>query len=186
MNTILHNRPRPKILKYVASKLKDILMPVLLATRSGLQKQVLDKSLDYVSGLESPLINPDKLLNDKGKNLQLYDTMMLDDRISSIVNLKKKMTLSVNGEFVPASDDPKDVEVKDWIQDVLENMTIRWWDVFDNWLDAMVYGFKVGEKVFAMEDARIVLKTIKFKHSIFFDSGYGKYGELDEVAIGRH
>ena len=166
--------------------LKDILTPVVKATKSGLQKQVLEKSLDYTSGLEFDAINPDRLLDDKNKNLQLYEVMMTDDRISSIVELKIRLALSVNGEFVSASDDDKDVEISEFVDKMFYGMITKWWDVLYNILEGgIVKGFKVGEKVFDMVDGKIVLRNIKFMNSMFFDFGYSKFGGLDKLYIGR-
>ena len=114
------------------------------ASRGGLQTQILDKDLDYESGIEFPLQNPDKLLDDKGKDLTLYDTMMGDDRVKSIVELKIRMALSANGDFVAPSDDPAHIEQKEFISKTLYGMEIKWWDVLYNLLEGgIVHGNKV-------------------------------------------
>jgi SPP1 gp7 family putative phage head morphogenesis protein len=186
MKTILPGRKHKRLFSRIKHTLKDIFSPIVKATRSGLQRRVLEKSLDFASGLEWAGENPDKLLEDKAKTLQLYDTMMLDDRISSIVELKIRLALSVHGEFVPASDEDKDIEIKEWVEDVLTNMTTRWWDVLYNLLEGgIVHGFKVGEKIFDRIDGKIILRNIKFMHSMYFDFGYSEYGDLDKLYIGK-
>jgi SPP1 gp7 family putative phage head morphogenesis protein len=165
---------------------KNLFQPIINATKSGLQKRYLQKSLDFVSGLEWEEKNPDKLLDDKSKTLELYDIMMQDDRISSIVELKIRLALSVNGEFVAASEEEKDVEINEWVSTMMYGMITRWWDVLYNMLEGgIVHGFKCGEKIFDMEEGKIILRNIKFMHSMFFDFGYSKYGDLDKLYIGK-
>lgn len=159
---------------------------VLAGGSKGIQKQILEKSLDYVSGLETEQQNPDKLLDDKNKDLTLYDLLLNDDKINGTINMKKRLVLSVGGDVVPASDDPKDVEVADFVSDCIYNMYIRWWDVFDNLLDGWSYGFKCGEKCFDVIDSKVKPINIKFMHSVHFDFDYDEYGKLDKLIIGKN
>jgi len=186
MKTILPGRRIRKAYSSTKHTLKDLFAPMVKATRAGLQKRVLEKSLDFASGLEWIGTNPDKLLEDKAKTLQLYDIMMLDDRISSIVELKIRLALSVHGEFVPASDEEKDTELAEWISEMFYGMPIRWWDVLYNLLEGgIVHGFKVSEKIFDMVDSKVILRNIKFMHSMYFDFGYSEFGDLDKLYIGK-
>jgi SPP1 gp7 family putative phage head morphogenesis protein len=186
MKTILKSKRRLRPIRWITHKLKDLFAPVVKATKSGLQKSILRKSLDFVSGIEWPETNPDKLLDDKGLDSRLYDAMMMDDRISSIVELKIRLALAVNGEFVPASEEEKDVEINEFIDTMFYSMSIRWWDVLYNLLEGgIVHGFKVGERMFDMVDGKIIIRNIKFMHSLFFDFEYNEWGDLDKMIIGK-
>ena len=50
---------------------KEFFQPVISATGDITTKNILTKALDYNSGIESMLQNPDKMLNDNNKDLTL-------------------------------------------------------------------------------------------------------------------
>ena len=168
-------------------KLKETKQPIP-------SKKILKKTLDYSSGLEYQLENPDSLLTNKGKDLTFYDTMMLDDKIKGTIELKKKMCLAVPWSIKPGTDEDSDQEIADEIKrqfDTLATSTvnpryskIQFNNVLDNLLDSMIYGFKIGEKRFVLENGFIALKNVHFMHSIFYDFGYDEWGEWDKLRIG--
>lgn len=167
--------------------LKNLLTPFKSVFKTSLQKEILSKSLDYTSGLETQLINPDDLLKDKGKSLTFYDTMMLDDRLSSIIELKKRMTLSCDSDIKACNGEDDSHERADFFRTMFSNMRYDINNYFESMLDSMVYGFKVGEKIFKVNDKnQWVLNHIRFKHSIFFDFEYDDYSNLDALHIGRY
>jgi SPP1 gp7 family putative phage head morphogenesis protein len=187
----------------ILNKPRDFFYPILSLFRNSAfpdQSEILKKNLERNYGLEYELENPDTLLEDKGKDVTFYDKIMLDDRIKSIIELKKKMVLAVDHDFVPASDDERDMEINDFIRwQFNEALVISFDDILDNFLDAMIYGYKVAEKIFdtaqsAMKKGIRVpsqhmgkwfLTNIKHKHSVFFDFDYDEFGNLNELIIGR-
>lgn len=146
---------------------------------------ILRKELDYLSGAETRLENPDALITEKGKDLTLYDTMLLDDVIYSTIELKKKMVLSIPWNIVPATDEEQDIEKADFVKDVLCNLQISFDDHLDNLLDAMIYGNKVAEKIWDVRGGKWVWKNLLHKHSKYYDYDYDEYGFLDKLVIGR-
>lgn len=168
----------------MAKSMKEIFQPIISATRDLLTKKILTKSLDYYSGIETKLQNPDRVITDNNKDLKLYDLMLLDDKIKNTLDIFKRMVTSVGGDFIPASKDPIDKEICEFVKDVFDNMKIRFWDVFDNMLDARAYGFKCGEIMWDVRDGKVVIENIKFKHSLYFDFDYDEYSELSEVRVG--
>jgi SPP1 gp7 family putative phage head morphogenesis protein len=164
--------------------LKDEFKPIISATRDLTTKSILTKALDFNSGIESQLQNPDKMLTANNKDLTLFDTMLLDDKIRNTLEIFKKMVTSVGGAFTSASDDPIDEEIAQFVDKTFNNMKIRFWDVFDNLLDARAYGFKCGELMWDIKDSKAVLTNIKFKHSLFFDFEYDDVADLKGVHIG--
>ena len=51
---------------------------------------------------------------------------------------------------------------------------------------AVVYGFKVAEKVWAVEDDNIILKNLKFRHSLLFDFEYDEFANLAVLHIAYY
>jgi SPP1 gp7 family putative phage head morphogenesis protein len=163
-------------------------------------EQVLTKTLDYNAGLESELENPDSLLENKSKDLTFYDTLLNDDKIKSSIELKKRLTLSSNGDVISASEETQDQDIADFCRWQFENMFVDFYDILDNYLDGMVYGFKVGElmwinEAIATEKGILVpdqfkgkwwVGNIKHKHSVFFDFEYDEYGNVKALLIGRN
>ena len=170
------------------ANLQNDYAPVVQSTK-GIKGEILKKSLETTSGLQQDLRNPDALLDKKGKDLRLYDTMMLDGRIQSVVELKKILVLSVPNKIISASDDPVDVERADFAQQVLDDLKSPVWDdVLDNLLDSIIYGFKIGELIWSdkLINGKWVWEKFKFKHPLFFDFEYDEFGNLKQVLVGRN
>lgn len=164
-------------------------------TDEDLGEELLKRKLDLWSGLELQFLNPDRFLREHRKTLIFYDTMMLDDRIKSITDLKKRSILSVPYTFNPASDRDQDKTICEDVQYQLENLklgeyNISLYDILDNFLDAPYYGFKCAEKVYRLASrthgtSYVRLCSIKHRHSIFFDFLYDDYKNLQGVWVGR-
>ena len=159
-------------------------------------KEIVRKDLDYDSGSEIREENPDDLVRDKGDlDYSIFDEMLLDDRVSMAMDLKKRLTLSVPADVIPASEDEKDIEIADEIKEQLgltknskyqHTFGYSFWGWLDNLMDAMSYGYKVGEKVFQRDGSRIYLENVKFKHSKYFNFEYDEYGNLQTLIIGKN
>ncbi len=149
-------------------------------------KALEQRGLEEAAGLESAEMNPDDFLDKKGKDLTFYDAMMKDDRIKLAIEAKKTIVLSVTNKVVAVSDRKEDIEKAEFAQEVIDGMKIRWRDVLKNMLDAMVYGFKVGEIIWKIsKDAKWVWHNIKFMHSVFYDFTYEENKDLKSALIGR-
>lgn len=164
--------------------------------RTGLTKSIFKKELEYSSGSEIEEHNPAQLLQDKGDlEMKLYDAMLLDDRVSLAIELKKRLASSVKADIYPASEDDKDVEIATEIENQLKvkgesyyNHTpgFSFWSSIESMLDACAYGYKVAEKIWAIENGKIVLKNLKFKHSKYYDFNYDEYANFNELIIGKN
>lgn len=140
--------------------------------------------------------NPDSLLSDKGdKELAIYDMMMLDDRVSMAINLKKRLALSVPANLTPASEDERDIEIANEVESQLKingestythDCGYSFWSSIDNMMDALSYGFKVAEKIWEIDGDRVYLKNLKFKHSKFYDFEYDEYANINKLLIGHN
>jgi hypothetical protein len=164
--------------------------------KSGLTKQIFEKSLEYASGMEVEQENPDQLIRDKGnRDLDIYDCMLLDDRVKMAINLKKRLALSVKANIIPASDDEKDIEIAQEVENQLKvngessythESGYSFWSSIDNMMDAIPYGYKVSEKVWKIVDGKIVLNNLKFKHSRFYNFDYDEFANLDKLIVGKN
>ena len=69
--------------------------------------------------------------------------------------------LSKSYIITSASDDPEDVAIKEFVEDMIENMTIPFREVDKNLNTAIKYGFSANERVYTLnKDNRIVIDAI--------------------------
>jgi hypothetical protein len=125
---------------------------------------------------------------------------MTDDKIKSSIELKKRLVLSSAGDIIPASEDKQDIEIAEFCKWQFDNTSIPFNDLLDNFLDGMVYGFKVGEIIWENEETaaeKLIIVppeymgkwwvgNIKHKHSLFFDFQYDTFGNVEALLIGKN
>ena len=87
--------------------------------------------------------NPDDLVGKRG--YAVYDQMQRDAQIQACLMIKKFAVLSRGWEVHPASDDPADVRIAEFVRFALEDMRGSILDVLTNVLDALAKGFSVME-----------------------------------------
>jgi phage gp29-like protein len=87
--------------------------------------------------------NPDDLIGSRG--YAIYDQMQRDAQIQACLTIKKLAVLSHGWEVHPASEDPSDREVADFVRFALEDMRGSILDVLYNAMDALAKGFSVME-----------------------------------------
>lgn len=106
--------------------------------------------------------NPDKL------DWKVYDKMYLDPQIRSCINFIDYAKLSKDWFITPASTDPEDVKVKEFIEHCLNNLRTPFRLVRKNMYTSLRYGYSVGEinyKTSMWEgELRIVPDTIQPLH----------------------
>lgn len=90
-----------------------------------------------------PPYNPDDLIGKRG--YAVYDQMQRDAQIQACLNIKKAAVLSHGWQVHPASDDPADVRVAQFVRFALEDMRGSILDVLHNALDTLAKGFSVME-----------------------------------------
>ena len=110
--------------------------------------------------------NPDDLIGKRG--YAIYDQMQRDAQVQACLMIKKLAVLSRGWEVHPASNDPRDVEVADFVRFALESMRGSILDVLYNVLDALAKGFSVLEMNYSVLDGepysgRVGLASIKAK-----------------------
>lgn len=176
-------------------KLTEYLAPFLrLFKDESIQQDIVKKSLDRWAGLETEEQNPDRLLNETGRNITLYDSMLMDDRIDFALQLKKRMILANTYKVEPVSEDEKDVAIAEDVSAMLgitdgkypHDLGYSFGAFIDNALDAMVYGFKVAEKIFRYSpDGKLYTFSLRHRHSLIYDFNYDEYGGLSKLLIGN-
>lgn len=125
--------------------------------------------------------NQDALLLKKGKGLELYDRMLLDDTVDGTLSLMKAMVKAADWEIEPASDDEKDIEIKDALKENLEAISPSFRDTLDNQLDCLNYGFSLMEPVWDrdMMPGKWWLRSIKGKYPHYCIFVVDDVGDLD-------
>jgi SPP1 gp7 family putative phage head morphogenesis protein len=85
--------------------------------------------------------NPGWLISAKG--MEEVERMRRDDAFGAYMDMKKSAVLSVDGHYVPASDEDTDVERSDFMQDVTERLDGSLKASLREILSAMEYGYSV-------------------------------------------
>jgi hypothetical protein len=100
--------------------------------------------------------NPDKLKHSD------YMDMLDDPQIDTAYSLITDMLLSKKFLITPASEDPKDVEISDFVNDVVNNMSISFRQTRSDLYSATLFGFAVCENVYKLDiNKKIVLDRMK-------------------------
>ncbi|MCX8053108.1 MAG: DUF935 domain-containing protein [Armatimonadetes bacterium] len=110
--------------------------------------------------------NPDDLIGKRG--YEIYDKMQQDAQIQACLTIKKFAVLSRGWEVHPASDDPGDARVAEFVRFALQDMSGSILDVLTNVLDALAKGFSIMEINYRLIDkgpwmGMIGLASIKAK-----------------------
>lgn len=101
--------------------------------------------------------NPDDL------KLDDYIAMMKDSQVKAGLDLITMFLLSRNLTITPASEDPKDVEIADFVQESLDGMDYPMRKVRKDIYSALAFGYSVSEIVWKFDDKskKIVFGKIK-------------------------
>jgi phage gp29-like protein len=106
--------------------------------------------------------NPDKL------DWKVYDKMFLDPQIRSCINFIDYAKLSKDWFVTPASTDPEDILVKEFVEHCLNNLRTPFRLVRKNMYTSLRYGYSVGEVNYTTRmwegELRIVPDTIQPIH----------------------
>lgn len=126
--------------------------------------------------------NPDDLVMKKG--LYIYDRMKDDEAIKLALLLKKTVMLAKTFEIQPASQDPVDIKIADFIKYVLfEQADVPFTSTLEQMLTAFDYGYSVSEKLFAyIEEGPFAglmgIRAIKTRPPHGFDFQMDAWGNL--------
>jgi len=138
------------------------------------------KSPYYENSYYEPY-NPDDLLRKFGGNkaLDKYQKMKQDDAVKSALFVKKSAVVSSGWVIEPATQEENDKTIAD---DLQENIESYYSGNFESGilqiLSALEYGFSVNEKIFGVENNRVVLKELKAKPPHSFEFHTDPFGNL--------
>ena len=84
-----------------------------------------------------------------------------DTQVKVGLDILNYFLLSKNYVITSASDDPKDIEIKEFVEEMFENMEIPFRQVDKNMNTAIKYGFSANEIIYTLnKDGRVVFKSI--------------------------
>ena len=153
--------------------------PQSVPTPSMGEVAVSESAMYSLSGLRA--YNPDTLAGRKG--LSVYDDMLIDDQIKFCLALKKKGVVAPGWTIEPASDDPADIEVAEFVEYALNQMAGTVETALTGVLSALTYGYSVTEIVWNQYEngpyaGRVGISGLKSKrpHGFMFD--VDQYGNL--------
>ena len=125
--------------------------------------------------------NPDDLQGRKG--FKIYDKIRIDDQVKASLSLKVNAVLASGWDIEPASQDPADIEIAEFVKRSLEGIKGTINDKLKEVLTALDFGYSVSEIVWKLEEAgedagKITIDKIKGKkpHNYYFDAD--EFGNL--------
>lgn len=121
---------------------------------AGVEKDIFR---DY---LGKTLLNPDKVLKSEsgGKGIKLYEDLLHDSQVRSNLQTRRLAVVGKEWEVVPASEDDGDIEIAEYVEDVLKGFNFDAARV--SLLSAIVLGFKVGEIMWEYSEGDVWVKEI--------------------------
>lgn len=107
-----------------------------------------------------------RLLEYSGKKITYKKARKIseDTQVKVGLDILNYFLLSKNYVITSASDEPEDIEIKEFIEDMLDSMEIPFRQVDKNLNTAIKYGFSANEIVYTLRDNRIVIKAVYPMH----------------------
>lgn len=138
--------------------------------------QVTDKYSEYPSDGLTPVKLAEILreadAGDVLRQMELFEEMEeKDPHLFSQLQTRKNAVTGLDFEIIPFSDDPRDKEIADFIEEQLNGIE-SFEDVETDLLDAIGKGFAVSEIMWGYDEGHVVVKEIKSRHQkrFFWDS----------------
>ncbi len=141
------------------------------------------KDIDIFSGWLNRLENPDPVLltESSGKGIKLYDEVARDAHASSVLQSRYLAVTAKEWDVVPAETIRKrggqvsttqEQKIADFVKETLQNTNFE--QAICELLDAVLYGFYVGEIIWHLVDGEIQIKKIRAKHPRRFIFDYDR------------
>ncbi len=117
-----------------------------------------DITLNYIGKV---LFNPDPILSGEARQqgIKIFEDMLYEARVASEMQKRKLAVIGKEWDIIPASDEPQDQEIADFVKKVFENFS------HDRGRQALlagiVTGFKPGEIMWDYSEGDIWIKEIK-------------------------
>jgi hypothetical protein len=124
--------------------------------------------------------------------MDIYDRMMRDDSLSSSVDTIKAQVMSEGPKFLCSVSAPasfsndaeaqgkydKAEEIRSDFESMCDNLQQPLEDILMDMLDALVYGHRIAEEVYAAESGKLVLKKLRVKERESYCFAVNKYMDL--------
>ena len=119
-------------------------------TRKYLGQEVVSQYEAIFAGFLDYMPNPDLLLSTTGETLEVYNKMLLDPHISSMLDLRKSFTKGRAWDLEPPGNDAVSTRSTELVKDVLKKTNLA--HGISQLLTALEYGYAVAELVWRQED----------------------------------
>lgn len=156
-------------------------------------KPIFGEVASVSSGITSSLTfypyNPDDLVRAKAKGLNIYQEMIREPYVKAALLQKKLKLLKVGWELIPATKDPRDIEIASFVKwNLSTNLAGAFSKDLYEMLDALDSGFSVSEKIWeVVKDGKwkgkTALKDIKSKDPYYLDFEPDEYGNLGKKGL---
>lgn len=101
----------------------------------------------------------DGIINHEGNSLSLedYNEIMKDIQVN--VGLDTIMSFLLSKDFIltSASDDPEDIKIAEFINNMLDNLNTPFREVRKNIYTALIYGFSIQEKIYRKDKNSLII-----------------------------
>ena len=120
--------------------------------------------IDIFAGWLNRLENPDPTLRteSRGKGLKLYDEVDRDPHAGSVLQTRYLSVAGKEYEILASDDSDRAKEIADFVQTALKKSNFT--QACQELLQAILYGYFVGEIMWAVRDGSVVPKKIMGKH----------------------
>lgn len=136
------------------------------------------KDVDLFGGWLNRLENPDSTLRTeaKGKGLKLYDEVDRDPHAGSVLQTRYLAVVGKTWDIVPAKSadtvTTQEQEIADLVKKTLKDTNFE--QAMAEILQAVLYGFYIGEVIWKIKDNNICISKIRAKHPRRFSFTYDR------------
>jgi len=118
-------------------------------------------------------------LYQKTSDYRIYEEMVKDDQIHSLLTLKKDLVLGDGGFFEPGEPGQEDI-IDDLKRALFVDPDVEFTDQIEEILSAYEFGFSIAERIFAKRnDGTLTLKAIKTRHPNTWEIHTDKHGNVE-------
>ena len=108
---------------------------------NNLTQEIISPFASYFKQFLSYMPNPDLLLETTNETLEIYRVMLLDARISSLLELRKSLVLGANIEVKPVDSSAKSKKIAGFVKECLDELNL--YGELKELLSALEFGFSV-------------------------------------------
>ncbi|PZM64846.1 phage portal protein family protein [Paenibacillus dendritiformis] len=122
--------------------------------------------LTTMTAFMKTLPNPDIILKKTGKSAEIFEEMKTDAHVWAELTKRKSGVMSKDWDVLPASDDPRDQEIAEFVKGVLERLNFD--QDMRQMLDAVFAGRNIHELIWEERGGRWVIANMKDRPIEYF------------------